>query len=149
MKPLADNRRARHDYQILETYQAGLMLQGWEVKSVRAGRAQIGDGHVVVTRGELFLINCHFTPLQTASTHVQAEPSRSRKLLLSRNEIRRLIGKIKEAGLTLVPLNLHLSRGKIKADIAVARGKKQYDKRRALEERDWKRQQGRILRGKK
>lgn len=149
MKYLAENRRARHDYLILETYEAGLVLQGWEVKSARNGRAQIGDGHVVVTRGELFLINCHFTPLQTASTHIQPEAARSRKLLLSRREIRRLIGKIKEAGLALVPLNLHLSRGKIKTDIAVARGKKQFDKRRTLEEREWKRKQGRLLRGKK
>lgn len=149
MKTLTDNRRARHKYEILETIEAGLVLDGWEVKAIRSGRAQLTDGHVVLTRGEFFLINCHIMPLATVSTHVRPEPQRSRKLLLHQRQIERLIGKVKEKGLTLIPLNLHLSGGKIKTDIALVRGKKQHDKRRAIEEREWQRQQGRILRGKK
>lgn len=148
MKLLTDNRGARHKYEILEKSEAGLVLQGWEVKAIRAGRVQIGDAHVVLTRGEFFLINAHITPLLSASSHVRTDPSRSRKLLLHGREIQRLIGKTREKGLALIPLNLHLTGGKIKTDIALARGKKQHDKRRAIEDREWKRQQGRILRGK-
>ena len=149
MKMLTDNRSARHKYEILETVEAGLVLDGWEVKAIRGGRVQINDGHVVLTRGEFFLINCHIMPLATVSTHIKPEPERSRKLLLHQREISRFIGKTREKGFTLIPLNLHLRHGKIKADIALARGRKQHDKRRVIEERDWKRQQGRILRGKK
>lgn len=149
MTRLADNRAARHKYEVLETAEAGLVLQGWEVKAARAGRVQISDAHIVLTRGEFFLINCHMTPLLSASTHVRADPLRSRKVLLHAKEIERLIGKVREKGLTLVPLNLHIKHGKIKADIALARGKKLHDKRRTVQEREWKRQQGRILRGKR
>lgn len=149
MKILTDNRRARHKYEILEKAEAGLVLEGWEVKSIRAGRVQIGDAHVTLSRGEFFLINAHITPLLSASTHVSPDAMRSRKLLLKSKEIQRLIGKTQEKGLTLIPLNLHLTRGKIKADIALARGKKLYDKRRTIQEREWKRQQGRILRNKR
>lgn len=148
MKPLAENRRAHHKYEILETLEAGLVLQGWEVKAIRAGQVQIGEAHIVLTRGEFFLINCHITPLATASTHITPQPQRSRKLLLHHQQIERLIGKVREKGLTLIPLNLHLLRGKVKAEIALARGKKQHDKRRTIQEREWKRQQGRLLRGK-
>lgn len=149
MKALADNRRARHKYELLETLEAGLALEGWEVKAIRAGQVQIGDAHVVLTRGEFFLINCHITPLPTTSTHIRPDPHRSRKLLLHRMEAQRWIGKTREKGLALIPLNLHLTRGKVKADIALARGKKQHDKRRTIQEREWKREQGRILRGKR
>ena len=149
MKTLADNRAARHKYDIVETIEAGLVLQGWEVKAVRAGRVQIADAHVVLTRGEFYLINCHMTPLLSASTHVSAKPTRSRKLLLHYAEIQRLLGKVREKGLALIPLNLHIKHGKIKTDIALARGKKQHDKRRTIQERQWKREQGRILRGKR
>ncbi len=145
MTILVKNRRARHDYEILETYEAGLVLQGWEVKSLRAGRGQLLDSHVVLSKGELFLLNSHFTPLVSTSSHVLPNPSRSRKLLMHKKECERLIGKIKESGLSVIPLDLHLLRGKVKVNIAVARGKKQHDKRRDIEERDWKRQQGRLL----
>ncbi|MCH9705648.1 MAG: SsrA-binding protein SmpB, partial [Proteobacteria bacterium] len=117
-------------------------------KSIRAGRVQIGDAHAVLTRGEFFLINCNITPLLSASTHIRPNPTRSRKLLLHEKEIQRLIGKAREKGLTIVPLNLHMTRGKVKVDIALARGKKTIDKRRTIEERQWKRTQGRVLRGK-
>ena len=146
MKTLASNRRARHHYELLETYEAGLVLDGWEVKSIRAGRVQIADSYAVISRGEFFLINAHITPLPTVSTHVTPDPMRSRKLLLHQKECQRLTGKIKEAGLSLIPLDLHLRHGKIKATLAVARGKKKHDKRRAIEEREWKREQGRLLR---
>ncbi len=144
-KYICENRRARRDYDILETFTAGLVLQGWEVKSARGGRAQISESYVVPTRGEFFLLNSHFTPLISASTHVETAPARSRKLLLTAHEIRRLLGKVKEAGLTLVPLNMHLSRGNIKLHIGLARGKKQHDKRHDTQKRDWQRQQQRIL----
>ncbi|MGU9951880.1 MAG: SsrA-binding protein SmpB [Gammaproteobacteria bacterium WSBS_2016_MAG_OTU1] len=146
-KRLCENRRATHDYEILESFVAGLVLQGWEVKSARGGRAQIVESYVVVTRGELFLLNSHFTPMISTSTHQPVEAARSRKLLMNAREIRRLIGRTREAGLTLIPLNMHLSRGKIKLSLGLARGKKQYDKRRDLQKRDWQRQQQRIVKG--
>ena len=145
MKRLADNRRARHDYDILEEYEAGLVLQGWEVKSTRAGRAQLTDGHVIVKHGELFLLNSYISPLPTTSTHFSPAPNRTRKLLLNKKEIRRLIGKSRQSGFSIIPLNLHLTRGKIKTTIALAKGKKRHDKRHAIQERDWKRQQERLL----
>ena len=146
-KRLCENRRARHDYEILETFTAGLVLQGWEVKSARGGRAQISESYVVPSRGEFFLLNSHFAPLLSASTHVEANPSRSRKLLLTAREIRRLLGRVREAGLALVPLDMHLSRGNIKLHIGLARGKKRHDKRHDKQKRDWSRQQQRILKG--
>ena len=145
MKPLAENRRARHKYEILETMEAGLVLEGWEVKAIRAGQVQIAEAHVVLTRGEFFLINAHITPLATTSTHIKPQPHRSRKLLLHRQEVQRLIGKTRVKGFTLIPLNLHLLRGKVKVDVALAKGKKLHDKRRTIQERQWKREQGRIL----
>lgn len=148
-KRLCENRRARHEYEILETFTAGLVLLGWEVKSARGGRVQLAESYVVAVRGEFFLLNSHFSPLVSASSHAPADPSRSRKLLLTAREIRRLVGRSREAGLTLVPLQMHLSRGKIKLLVALARGKKRHDKRRALLERDWKRQQHRLLKNKR
>lgn len=146
-KRLCENRRARRDYEILETFVAGLVLQGWEVKSVRGGRAQISESYVAVSRGELYLLGGHISPLISTSTHAEADPKRSRKLLLTGREISRLIGKTREAGLTLIPLDMHLSRGKIKLSVALARGKKQQDKRKTVQKRDWQRQQQRILKG--
>ena len=144
-KTLADNRKAFHDYFVEERYEAGVALLGWEVKSIRAGKAQLRDSYVVPRRGEMFLINCHISPMLQASTHVDADPSRSRKLLLNAAEIRRLIGKVKEERATLIPLNIHLSRGKIKIEIGLARGKKKHDKRRDIREKEWQRDKQRIL----
>ena len=145
-KPLAENRRARFNYEVLETYDAGLVLEGWEVKAIRSGQAQIADSHVVTRNGELFLLNSHITPLKTTSTHIKPDSERTRKLLLHKKEIRRLIGKIKEKGLTLIPLSLYIAGGHIKTRLALARGKKTVDKRRSIEERQWQRAEGRRLR---
>ncbi len=142
---IAQNKRARHDYFIEDTYEAGLQLEGWEVKSLRAGRAQITESYVHVRDGEGWLIGAHISPLNTASTHVSPDPTRTRKLLLHRNELDRLIGAVERKGYTLVPLNLHWSRGRAKLDIGLAKGKKQSDKRAAVKDRDWQRQKARIL----
>ena len=143
---IALNRRARHDYFIEETYEAGLMLMGWEVKSLRDGRAQIAEAYVVLKNGEAWLIGAQFSPLLSASTHVNPDPTRSRKLLLNARELSQLIGKVERAGYTLIPLDLHWTRGRAKLQIGLAKGKKQHDKRADLKERDWERQKGRIMR---
>jgi SsrA-binding protein len=143
---LAENRKAYHDYFVEEKFEAGLVLQGWEVKAIRAGRAHLKEAYVVVKNGEIVLLGAHVTPLPTASTHVRADPTRTRKLLMHRPEINRLIGKVERAGYTLTPLNLHFSKGRIKIEIGLARGKKQYDKRATIKEREWKREQQRALR---
>jgi SsrA-binding protein len=143
---IVENRKAFHDYFIEERYQAGIALEGWEVKAIRAGRSQLKEAYVVVRNGELYLIGAHVSPLPTASTHVKPDPTRTRKLLLHAAEIRRLIGKVEQAGYTLVPLNLHYAKGRIKVEIGLAKGKKQYDKRAAERERDWKREKQRLLR---
>ncbi|HVT35484.1 MAG TPA: SsrA-binding protein SmpB [Nevskiaceae bacterium] len=143
---IAQNRRARHDYFIEETFEAGLALQGWEVKSLRDGRANVAEAYVVLKNNEAFLIGAHFTPLKTASTHVQPDPTRTRKLLLHEREIAQLIGKVERAGYTVVPLDLHWTRGRAKASIGLAKGKKQHDKRADLKQRDWQRQKERLLR---
>jgi len=143
---IVENRKALHDYFIEERYEAGLELQGWEVKAIRAGRAQIKEAYVMVHGEEIFLIGAHISPLAAASTHVQADPVRTRKLLLHAEEIRRLIGKVDRAGYTLVPLDLHYVRGRIKINIGLAKGKKQHDKRAAEREKEWKREQQRLLR---
>ena len=144
---IVENRKAYHDYFVEEKFEAGLALEGWEVKAIRAGRAQLKEAYVVVRKGEIVLLGAHVTPLPTASTHVRPDPTRTRKLLLHRPEINRLIGKVERAGYTLTPLNLHFTRGRIKLEIGLARGKKQYDKRATLKEREWKREQQRALRG--
>ena len=144
---IVENRKAYHDYFVEEKFEAGLALQGWEVKAIRAGRAQLKEAYVIVKNGEIVLLGAHVTPLQTASTHVRADPTRTRKLLLHRAEINRLIGKVERAGYTLTPLNLHYSKSRIKLEVGLARGKKQYDKRATIKERDWKREQQRLLRG--
>jgi SsrA-binding protein len=143
---IVDNRKAYHDYFIEEKFEAGVALEGWEVKAVRAGRAQIREAYVVVKNGEILLLGAHFMPLATASTHVIADPTRTRKLLLHRREINRLVGQVERAGYTLVPLNLHYTKGRIKLDVGLAKGKKQYDKRAAVKEREWSREQQRLLR---
>ena len=143
---IVENRKASHDYFIEERYEAGLELQGWEVKAIRAGRAQLKEAYVIVQDEEIFLIGAHISPLAAASTHVQADPVRTRKLLLHGEEIRRLIGKVDRAGYTVVPLDLHYVRGRVKINIGLAKGKKQHDKRAAEREKEWKREQQRLLR---
>jgi SsrA-binding protein len=145
---IAQNRKAFHDYFIEEKYEAGIVLSGWEAKAIRAGRAQIGEAYVVMKNGDLYLIGCHITPLATASTHVQADPTRTRKLLLHAEELQRLIGKVERAGYTLVPLDLHYKNGWIKLEIGLAKGKKQHDKRQDIKDRDWQREQQRLMRQK-
>ena len=142
---IVQNKKAQHDYFIEDRYEAGLVLEGWEVKSVRAGRVQINEAYVVIRGGELFLLNGHISPLPTASTHIKPDPARTRKLLLNAEEIRKLIGKVERAGYALVPLDLHYSKGRIKLEIGLAKGKRQFEKRATEEEKDWKRQQQRLL----
>jgi len=142
---IAENKKARFDYAIEDTFQAGLVLEGWEVKSLREGRAQITESYVHVRNGEAWLLGAQITPLRTVSTHIHPDPTRTRKLLLNRYELDRLIGAVERKGYTLVPLNLHWSKGRVKLDIGLAKGKKSHDKRAAVKDRDWKRQQGRIL----
>jgi len=144
-KFIAVNRKARHDYFIEDKFEAGLVLEGWEAKSLRAGRAQLTESYVHLRNGEAYLIGAHFSPLNTASTHTRADPTRSRKLLLQRYELDRLVGAVERKGFALVPLNLHWSKGRAKLEIGLAKGKKQHDKRAASKDRDWQRQKERIL----
>ncbi|MDX1610520.1 MAG: SsrA-binding protein SmpB [Halofilum sp. (in: g-proteobacteria)] len=143
---VAVNRRARHDYFIEERFEAGLELEGWEVRSLRSGRAQIAEAYVVVKRGEVWLLGAHVPPLNSASTHVAPDPARTRKLLLHRREIDRLIGAVERKGYTLVPLQLYWKRGRAKLEIGLAKGKRKHDKRETEKQRDWERQKQRILR---
>ena len=143
---IVENKKAFHDYFIEERYEAGLVLEGWEVKSIREGRAQIKEAYVILKGEEPFVIGMHVSPLATASTHIHPDPTRTRKLLLNAEEIRKLIGKVEQRGYTLVPLDLHYSKGRVKLQIGLAKGKKQYDKREAEKDRDWQRQQQRLLR---
>lgn len=143
---IAQNRRAFHDYFIEERYEAGLALEGWEVKAIRAGRAQLGDAHVMARGGELWLVGAHISPLPTVSTHFTPEPARNRKLLLHADEIKRLIGKVQQRGYTLVPLNLHYKKGYVKAEVALAKGKLKHDKRVAERAKEWQREKQRLLR---
>ena len=143
---IVDNRKAYHDYFIEEKFEAGLALEGWEVKSIRANRAHLKEAYVIVKGGEIVLIGAHVTPLVSASTHVKPDPTRTRKLLLHRKEIDRLVGQVERAGYTMVPLNLHYSRGRVKLEIGLAKGKKQHDKRATQKEREWNREKQRLLR---
>ena len=143
---IVENRKASHDYFIEERYEAGLALEGWEVKAIRAGRAQIAEGYVMVRGGELFLIGANVSPLPTVSTHFIPDPMRTRKLLMRAEEIRRLIGKVEQRGYSLIPLNLHYAKGRIKLDLALARGKLQHDKRADQREKEWNREKQRLLR---
>jgi SsrA-binding protein len=139
------NKKAFHDYFVEEKYEAGIALQGWEVKAIRAGRMNIKESYVIIRNGEIFLIGMHITPLATASTHVNPDPTRTRKLLLHDQEIMKLIGKVERAGYTLVPLDLHYARGRIKLEVGLAKGKKQHDKRGDEQEKDSKREAQRAM----
>jgi SsrA-binding protein len=143
---IAENRKARFDYFIEDRYEAGLALQGWEVKAMRAGRAQLKESYVYLRAGEAFLIGAHISPLPTASTHVAADPVRTRKLLMHRSELQHLIGSVERRGYTLVPLELYWKKGRAKIRIGLAKGKKQHDKRATEKDRDWQRDKARLLR---
>lgn len=143
---IAENRKARYEYFIEERMEAGLVLEGWEVKAMRAGKAQIAESYVYLKEGQAFLFGAHITPLKTTSTHVVAEPTRTRKLLLNKSELDRLVGNVERKGYTLVPLDLHWKSGRAKLEIGLAKGKKQHDKRATEKDRDWNRDKARILR---
>jgi SsrA-binding protein len=145
---IADNKKARFNYILEEQYEAGVVLEGWEVKAIREGQVQLTDGYVVIKGGELFLIGCRINPLRNASTHIHPEADRTKKLLMKKDEIRRLVGKVEQKGYTLVPLNLHYKGGRVKADIALAKGKDIHDKRETEKKRDWEREKGRLMRTK-
>jgi SsrA-binding protein len=145
---IAENRKAHYNYLIEERFEAGIVLSGWEVKAIRAGQVQLTDGYVVIKDGELYLIGCRINALRTASTHVRPEADRTKKLLMHKDQIRRLIGKIEQKGYTLVPLNLHYKGGLVKAEIALAKGKQMHDKRETEKKRDWEREKGRLMRHK-
>ena len=145
---IIENRQARHDFFIEERYEAGIVLEGWEVKAIRGGRANIKEAYVIVHGEELFILGMHISPLASASTHIKADPTRTRKLLLHGKEIARLIGKVERAGFTLVPLDLHYCKGRVKAEIGLAKGKKLYDKREDEKKRDWEREKARLMREK-
>ena len=144
-KLIAQNKKARHDYHIDERFEAGIALEGWEVKSLRAGRAQLTESYVHLRNGEAWLLGAHITPLITASSHVKADPTRTRKLLLNRQELDRLVGAVERKGYTLVPLDLPWRKGRAKLTVGLAKGKKRHDKRADEKARDWKRQQARLL----
>ena len=142
---IVDNRKAFHDFFIEEKLEAGLVLEGWEVKAIRAGRAHLKEAYVIIRGAELFLLGAHITPLTAASTHVHADPTRTRKLLLHASETAKLIGKVVRAGYTLVPLDLHYKGGRIKLEVGLAKGKKQHDKRDAERDREWQREKQRLV----
>ncbi len=142
---IIENRKAFHDYTIEEQFEAGLVLQGWEVKAIRAGRAQLKESYVVVLDGALWLLGMHISPLHSTSTHVLPDSTRTRKLLLNAEEIRKLIGKVEQRGFALVPINLHYKNGRIKLDFGLGRGKKLHDKRDASQEKDWAREKERLM----
>lgn len=143
---IALNKKARHDYHIDDRFEAGMVLSGWEVKSLRAGKCQLVDAYVAFDKGEAWLQGAHISPLKEASTHVVADPTRHRKLLLNRREISRIMGKVQQAGLSCVPLALYWKNNRVKCEIALARGKKEYDKRETQKDRDWNRQKQRVVR---
>lgn len=145
---IAENRRARFDYHIEERFEAGLVLEGWEIKAIRSGQVQLTDGYVVIRNGELYLIGLRVDALRTASTHVRPDAERTRKLLMHKDEIRRLIGKVEQRGFTLVPLDLHYKGGLVKVQIALAKGKAEHDKRNTEKKRDWEREKSRLMRHK-
>jgi SsrA-binding protein len=142
---IVDNKKAFHDYFIEDRYEAGVVLQGWEVKSIRSGRVQLKEAYVIVNNGEIFLFGAHISALPTASTHIHPEAVRTRKLLLNAEEIKKLIIKVERAGYTLVPLNLHYVRGRVKCEIGLAKGKKQHDKRETEKQRDWVREKQVVM----
>ncbi len=143
---IVQNKKAFHDYFIEEKYEAGIVLEGWEVKAIRDNRTNLKEAYVIIQRGEIYLIGCHITPMGAASTHIRPDTIRTRKLLLHNEEISKLIGKVERSGYTLVPIDMHFKGGRIKIQIGLAKGKKQYDKRNAEKERDWGRDKARIMR---
>jgi len=143
---IALNKKARHDFLIEERFEAGLALEGWEVKSARAGKVQLVDAYVIIKKGEAWLIGCLITPLLTASTHIHPDPTRTRKLLLHRHELSKLIGAVERKGYALIPLAMYWKHGRVKLEIGLAKGKKEHDKRATDKERDWQREKQRILR---
>ncbi len=145
---IAENKKARFNYHIEERYEAGMVLEGWEIKAIRDGQVQLTDGYVVIKNGELFLIGCRINALRSASTHIRPEADRTKKLLMHRAEIQRLIGKVEQKGYTLVPLDLHYKGGRVKCEIALAKGKAEHDKRNTLKERDWEKEKARLMRHK-
>ncbi len=142
---IIENRKAFHDYFIEERFEAGIVLEGWEVKAIRAGRAQLKESYVVVMEGEIFLLGMHISPLSSASTHIHPDATRTRKLLLKAEEISKLIGKVEQRGYALVPINLHYKNGKIKLEFGLGKGKKHYDKRADAQEKDWAREKERLM----
>src|SRR5258707_1989050 len=145
---IVENKKAFHDYFIEERYEAGLVLEGWEVKAIRAGRVQIKEAYVILNGAEPFVVGMHVSALPTASTHVKPDPTRSRKLLLNAEEIRKLVGKVEQKGYTLVPIDLHYTKGRVKISIGLAKGKKQHDKREVEKERDLQPEQAQLMRRK-
>lgn len=143
---IVQNKKAFHDYFIEEKYEAGIVLEGWEVKAIRDNRTNLKEAYVIIQRGEIYLIGCHVTPLGAASTHIRPDAIRTRKLLLHHEEIAKLIGKVERSGYTLIPIDMHYKNGRIKIQIGLAKGKKQYDKRQAEKEKDWERDKARIMR---
>jgi len=143
---IIDKKKAFHDYFIEDRLEAGLVLEGWEAKAIRAGRVQLKEAYVVIRQAELFLIGCHISALPTASTHIKPDPIRTRKLLLKSEEIAKLIGKVERAGYALVPVNLHYSKGRIKLEVGLAKGKRQHDKRATEKDREWQREKQRLVR---
>ncbi len=139
------NKKASHEYHFIEDFEAGLELQGWEVKAIRAGKVNLAESYVYIKQGEVFLTNCHITPLDTASTHIEPDSNRLKKLLLHKHEIDHLIGAVERKGLTLVARSLYWKKGKVKLKLILAQGKKLHDKRAAKKEKDWNRQKQRIL----
>ncbi len=142
---IALNRQATHEYFIEERFEAGLVLEGWEVKSLRAGRAQLKESYVILKHGEAWLIGAHVSPLTSASTHIETDPVRTRKLLLHRQQLARLIGQVERRGYTLVPLALYWNKGRAKLEIGLAKGKKLHDKRASEKDRDWQREKQRVM----
>lgn len=142
---IVDNRKATHDYFIEDRYEAGLVLEGWEVKAIRAGHVQLKESYVIVRDGEIWIINMHISPLPTASTHIHPNATRTRKLLLKTEEISKLIGKVEQKGYTMVPLNLHYKNGRIKLDFGLGKGKKLHDKRDTSRDKDWLREKDRVM----
>ena len=145
---IADNKKALFNYHIEERFEAGMVLEGWEVKSLREGKVQLTDGYVVIRNGELFLIGCQINPMGTASTHIQPDNIRTKKLLMHKEEIKRLMGKVEQKGYTLVPLNLHWKAGKVKCDVGLAKGKAEHDKRNTIKDREGKREVERAMKSK-
>ena len=142
---IVDNRKATHDYFIEDRFEAGLVLEGWEVKAIRAGHVQIKESYIIIRDGEIFVVGMHISPLPTASTHIHPDSTRTRKLLLKADEISKLIGKVEQRGYTMVPLNLHFKNGRIKMDFGLGRGKKLHDKRDTARDKDWQREKERLL----